>query len=236
MRRPGFACEIGTGAYAAQVTDLDRTAVRGENGAPRVVYHGTSRDFSDFSAEAQEEALYGRAFYFTEDRDVARGYAEMRHLPPVESFDGRAALDEFLGERPDWEIAYIDEHAGGVLVVQFRNHEHRPQIIHAYLLIERPLDLDEPPPAELVAASGERFRFEPTEMLTARDLHSAMVETFGGGGGGADDAAAVTMTRDFLGVIGYDGLTHVDRRYANHHRVWLAFRRDQIVEIERELL
>jgi hypothetical protein len=32
----------------------------GDNGQPRVVYHGTSRDFTDFSADAQEEAFFGR--------------------------------------------------------------------------------------------------------------------------------------------------------------------------------
>ncbi len=38
---------------------LNETAA-GDNGQPRVVYHGTSRDFTDFSADAQEEALFGR--------------------------------------------------------------------------------------------------------------------------------------------------------------------------------
>jgi hypothetical protein len=59
----------------------------------------------------RRRALFGRAFYFTEDRDVARGYAEIRHLPAVEAFDDRAALDAFLADHPDWEAAYVERSA-----------------------------------------------------------------------------------------------------------------------------
>jgi hypothetical protein len=52
-------------------------------------------------------------------------------------------------------------------VVQFRNPEHRPQVIHAQLLTERPLDLDEPPPAELLDMVRERLNGEPAETPAA---------------------------------------------------------------------
>lgn len=105
---------------------LANTAVTDEQGQPRVVYHGTSRDFDELEAEAQEEALFGRAFYFTEDRDVARGYAEIRHVPPIDMFDNRDALDVFLAENTGWEAVFVDERDDGRVVAQFRNDEHRP--------------------------------------------------------------------------------------------------------------
>jgi hypothetical protein len=213
---------------------LERTAVSDENGRPRLVYHGTSRDFVEFEEVSQEEAFFGPGFYFTEDRDVARGYAEIRHIPPIRAFPNDAALQDFLGENPDWEVVGIHK-VGTNLVVQFRNEEHRPKLIHAHLLIERPFDLDQVAPEELLRAVREQFFVQVEgERTTNADLYREIEAAFAADG--VTDEDCKRQTHEFLIGHGYDGLTSVDRRHDTHHRVWVAFSKDQIVELTREEL
>ena len=65
----------GTGpAFRAWFGD---SKVVDENGAPKVVYHGTARaGFDTFDAYGSEYGLFGQGSYFTEDPDIASSYTE----------------------------------------------------------------------------------------------------------------------------------------------------------------
>lgn len=53
---------------------------------------------------------------------------------------------------------------------------------------------------------------------------------------GVDEGAADDQARQLVEAAGHDGLTEVDRRYENHHRIWVAFSATQVTELEREIL
>lgn len=52
-----------------------------DTGKPRVVYHGTAKDFNTFSTDkigsTTDEGFFGRGFYFIDSTDWAGGYAEV---------------------------------------------------------------------------------------------------------------------------------------------------------------
>jgi hypothetical protein len=53
-----------------------------ENGQPLVVYHGTKADFQIFDikkAGASDPGLVGKAFYFTDSAEQAKGFSESNH-------------------------------------------------------------------------------------------------------------------------------------------------------------
>ena len=61
-----------------------------ENGEPLVVYHGTNENFTIFQEDrigSLDPGYFGRGFYFTPDKSMAKGYAKGKHGDViVESF------------------------------------------------------------------------------------------------------------------------------------------------------
>jgi len=47
---------------------------KNEDGTPKVFYHGTGKDFTEFK-KGQRETSYGGGFYFGENPETANGYA-----------------------------------------------------------------------------------------------------------------------------------------------------------------
>lgn len=64
----------------ADMGDLLELALRGEDGRPLVVYHGTPHRFERFDLKkfgsTTDAGFYGRGVYFTNQREVAEGYAK----------------------------------------------------------------------------------------------------------------------------------------------------------------
>jgi hypothetical protein len=116
-------------------------------------YHGTSRVFDRFDTGAREAGQLGRAFYFTDNEQVAENFAVFRHPPPMEVFDSEDELARFLEEHRDWTLIHTDEIRAKILA-SFVTPEFLPQVIEVELDLELPLALDDPPPEDLVAAAA----------------------------------------------------------------------------------
>lgn len=53
-----------------------------ENGEPLVVYHGTDNKFTEFNPSYTgrlDQGYFGKGFYFTPDKNMAKGYAKGAH-------------------------------------------------------------------------------------------------------------------------------------------------------------
>ncbi len=124
--RPALPGRAGrSGAEPRAVPSGAGNKVVGPDGAPTPVFHGTRRVFGAFSDGAQaHESLYGPGHYFTEDPDVASGYAhppkgtvflERGESPEVRQtrLDLRRPLD--IDAPADPELSrYVEENGGDV--------------------------------------------------------------------------------------------------------------------------
>lgn len=81
--------------------------VKGKDGKPIAVYHGTSRGgFMQFDkSKLDRYALYGPGFYFTEDENIAKEYQDKGTAPSTQEIKPSSAekIEQFVSDHlPDW--------------------------------------------------------------------------------------------------------------------------------------
>ncbi len=129
----------------------------GEDGQPRVVYHGTTHTFSSFSTErSQVENFLGRGYYFTSSPgDASANYADPGSAPDLTNRVQRRA-EEIANEE---DLAYDSPE---VLARARKEIEGgAPSVLPVYLSIQNPVDLRQGSPTYL--ESAETYNQETDE-------------------------------------------------------------------------
>ncbi|HJW11389.1 MAG TPA: hypothetical protein VJ598_06370, partial [Albitalea sp.] len=229
--------EAQTRLTPSQRERLAGTKVVGPTGAPRMVYHGTTRAFEDFTPEhADPEALFGPGFYFTEDPEVASGYtqgtgelAKARERETTLETENvtlektiarmREANDPALPKMEEWLVHNRAELAA-------LQTTERPQVRPAFLAIAHPFDADTDrlTPKQLATLGwpttgrtddGEELRGHAGDLLWLVEHQQGVAALF----------------PEALQKLGYDGITHIGGKLTGGqaHRVWIAFRPTQVV-------
>jgi len=205
------------------------TKVVDQNGKPLAVYHGTTSAFSSFDeGKLDLHALFGPGFYFTEDPEVASGYAEAVDVKK-RGFINEQDLADYMADNPSLTlksqrkeknpgrppmVAPYDE----IVAEFFDGNKYKPNVMPVYLNIENPFDMDKAwlSPEQLKSIGWDGFYGAYTgSLLRIIDNNPEH----------AKNLPAVLKT------LGYDGITHMggDRTGGKQHRVWIVFSAGQIV-------
>lgn len=77
--------------------------IRDANGDLMPVYHGTNQDFNQFEDSKIQKADLGRGFYFTDNKDIANNYAEIR----ANERGGKGkVMETFLNSKNPFDLNY----------------------------------------------------------------------------------------------------------------------------------
>jgi len=180
-----------------------------QGGKPTRVYHGTPKTFEQFATEhADPNGLYGPGFYFTENPQIASGYAAQKGVPRSRSAS------------PNVRPAYLD------IIKPFdADAQVNPKELAAKLA-----QLAETLPrgghegagmaglAQDIAKMAGEWGVKPT--WSGAEFYRLAAHALGKEG-----------ATDMLKRLGYDGITHVGGKISGGepHRVWIAFDPKQIV-------
>ena len=226
---------------------IGATALRAPS---RPLYHGTQSSFEEFDPNlAGQDELYGPGFYFTENPSVAAGYAKSDRIDSLsrkreelanELREVRTTIERMRGAGdgafpPDqiasferWEQSNIRDIAD--LDRAMADAPEKPQVRVARLAIQNAFDAENQGDADVVAralgVSLLPIDQELPDEYVLGDGYMRLLE--------ACRRAGVLQTkaelRQRLESLGYDGITHEGGKLTggDSHRVWIAFRPDQI--------
>ena len=173
-----------------------RSAVVNEDGSPKVVYHGSPRmDFEAFDPEKSKLGLYGKGFYFTEDLEVATGYAKTEAYGDVQ----RGVIDAHLSIHNPFDIDAVYSFEDAEAIV---GHSMRDKYIGNSFTGQAIYD-------ELIFDGSNEF----VEIHRGQKTYDTGIEY------------AKQYADNALMDTGFDGITHIGGRIQGErlHRVWIAF-------------
>ena len=173
-----------------------RSAVVNEDGSPKVVYHGSPRmDFEAFDPEKSKLGLYGKGFYFTEDLEVATGYANIETYGDVQ----RGVIDAHLSVHNPFDIDAVYSFEDAEAIV---GHSLQDRYIGNTFSGQAIYD-------ELMFDGANEY----VEIHHGQKTYDAGTEY------GKQYATNALMDG------GFDGITHIGGRLVGDrlHRVWIAF-------------
>lgn len=254
-RRGGRSVRESPSRYGEEgPIDLSSTAVVDETGEPATVFHGTNREFEQFSkGQASRTSLFGPGYYFTDDPRVASSYArKSTELEVVESGLSREEARRAAQRVNGWTRRAFDDPSWEVVRA---TPQGTPNVRPARLMIENPYPADEFwEPEQLrefanrvhrvaggdVAGPLRRLRETVvSNMRSGRGRHSNGASTSdiyeylvitAQREGGARPLEARGWVNDLLQEMGYDGIRYRGgiRTGNRPHTAWVAFDRSQV--------
>ena len=202
-----FDVPSGAGVLRAPLLGTKAKYVHPTTGEePTRVYHGSKHAFTELDpAKADPAALYGPGHYFTENPDVAAGYAGK---PLQVNYDAWVAAGrEAETPRPNIRPAHLDVRNPFDIEAKITPGEVRRLFEDAgHPIAEFSENLD-----QMIKGSN----------LTGEGVYGSLLAHFG----------SKSVVNDFLREAGYDGITHIGgaRTGTQPHRVWIAFDPKQVV-------
>lgn len=203
------------------------TKVVDQQGRPLPVFHGTTVSFCDFSTDlVDKNALYGPGLYFTEDPEIASGYATA--VDKIKkSFLDEEMLRDFLEDNPNLVLMNqkTEKNPGRPPIIPsyneiqaefFDSSKSKPNVHAVYLDIRNPFDMERTKlsPQQLKEVGWERY-------YGAYRGIKGIIE---------NNPMHAQNLPEILKRLGFDGITHQGGEVTGGkaHRVWIAFAPSQV--------
>jgi hypothetical protein len=223
---PGETAASQAEAEADAGHPLPKSQVVDEGGNLQRVFHGTTAVFDKHDPAKRGSGgggdLYGPGEYYTEAPEVASGYSEGGPSLGIGVFQDLAEAEAHAQETGG---RVIPVRAGGEVIGYKVEPASAPNVRPAYLDIRNPFAIDAPADPHIVSLMHELDFNYPVQadgspaLETNGDIYEALTAELG-------NKAEVN---DWLDANGFDGITHIGGSGAKAHRVWIAFRPEQVI-------